>query len=67
MESQDVKKVLGTDGVSNWITKKCSNQLAGNLHSIIEGSLKESRVLLDWKRANIVPIHTVNLQMMPNE
>ena len=37
--------------------KECSNQLAGKLHSIIESSLKESRVLLDWKRANIVSTH----------
>ena len=37
--------------------KECSNQLAGMLHSIIESSLDESRILLDWKRAIIVPIH----------
>ena len=42
---------------SNWIMKQCSNQLSGKLHSIIESSLKKNRVLLDWKRANIVPIH----------
>ena len=49
--------MLGPDGVSNWIMKECSNQLVGKLHSIIENSLKESRELLDWRRANIVPIH----------
>ena len=57
MESQDVRKASGPDGVSNYIMKECNDQLAGKLHSIIENSLKESRVLLDWKRANIVPIH----------
>ena len=57
MESQDVRKVPDPDGVSNWIVNECSNQQAGKLHSIIESSLKESRVPLDWKRANIVPIH----------
>ena len=57
MESQDVRKVPGPDGVPNWIMKECSNQLTGKLHSIIESSLKESRVPLDWKKENIVPIH----------
>ena len=52
-----MRKVPGPDGVSNWIMKECGNQLAGKLHSIIESSLKESRVPLDWKRANIMPIH----------
>ena len=47
MENQDIKKVPRPDGVSNWIMKECSNQLAGKLHSITESSLKESRVLLD--------------------
>ena len=57
MESQYVRKAPDPDGVSNWIMKECSNQLAGKLHNIIESSLKESRVPLDWKRANILPIH----------
>ena len=56
-KTTDVRKVPGLHGVSNWIMKECSNQLAEKLHSIIESSLKESRVPLDWKRANIVPIH----------
>ena len=51
MENQDVRKAQ--DGVSNWIMKECNNQLAGKLHSLIESSIKESRVPLDWKRANI--------------
>ena len=28
MENQDVRKALGADGVSFWIMKECSNQLA---------------------------------------
>ena len=57
MESHDVKKILGPDGVLNWIMKEYSNQLPEKLQSIIKSSLKESRVPLDWKSANIVPIH----------
>ena len=59
MENQYVTKMPDPDGVSNRILKEYSNQLAENLHSIIESSLKESRVSLDWKRVNIVPIHKV--------
>ena len=58
MKSQDVRKAPGSEGVSDGIMKECGNQLTGKLHSIIESSLKETRVPLDWKRANIVPIHT---------
>jgi len=43
--------------MSNWIMKKCSKHLAGKIHSIIVSSLNESKVPLDWKRANIMPIH----------
>ena len=58
IENQDVRKAPGPDGMSNWIMKECSNQLAGKLHNIIfESSFKESRVPLHWKRANIMPIH----------
>ena len=41
MESQDVKIVQGPDVVSNWITKECSNQVAGKFHSIIEFTKRE--------------------------
>ena len=57
MDSHDVTKVPSPNGVSNWIMRENNNQLAGKLHSVIESSLKESRVPLDWKRTNIVPIH----------
>ena len=33
MESQDVRKAPGPDGVSNWIMKECSNQLTGKLYT----------------------------------
>ena len=57
MESQDVGQAPSQDGVSNCIMNECSNQQVGKFQSIIESSLKENRVLLDWKRANSVPIH----------
>ena len=51
----DVSKVQGPDGVSNWIMKECSEQLAEIIH-IIVCSFKEGKVPLAWKKANIVPI-----------
>jgi len=42
MESQDVRKAPGPDGVSNWIMKECSKQLAGKIHNIVVSSLKKS-------------------------
>ena len=57
IENQDVRKAPGPDGMSNWIMKECSNQLAGKFYSIIESSLKERRVPLDWKRTKILPIY----------
>ena len=57
MKDLDVSKALGPDGVSNWIMKECNEQLADVLHNIIVCSFKEGKVPLEWKRANIVPIH----------
>ncbi len=52
-----VRKSQGPNGVSNWVLKECSKQLAGKIHKIIESSLIESVVLVDKKKADIVPIY----------
>ncbi len=57
MEGLDVRKAPGPDGVSGWILKECNQQLTWVIHNIIESSLIESRVPIEWKRANIVPIY----------
>lgn len=51
----DVRKEMGSDGVTRWIFKECSEQLVEKLHSIMSASLSEGKVQ-DWTRANIVPI-----------
>ena len=56
MEEQDVRKAIGPDGISNWILRKCSYQLADKIHAVIVSSLTEGKVPIDWKRADIVPI-----------
>ena len=57
MEELDIRKAPGPDGVANSVLKECSEQLADKIHSIIESSLSEGKVPMDWKRANITPIH----------
>ena len=47
---------VGLDGISNWILRKCSHQLADKIHAGILSSLTEGKVPTDWKRADIVPI-----------
>jgi len=56
MEEQDVAKAFGPDGISNWVLKRCSHQLAEKIHGVIVSSLTEGKVPSDWKRAEIVPI-----------
>ena len=57
MKDLDVNKAQGPDGVSNWIMKECSEQLAEVIHNTIICSFKEGKVPIDWKRANIVPVY----------
>ena len=57
MEKLDVRKSQGPDGVSNWVLKECNEQLATRVYTVIESSLTEGVVPLDWKAADIVPIH----------
>ena len=56
LKELDVNKSMGPDGVSNWILKECSEQLAGKIHSVVVTSLMQGRVPKDWKRANITRI-----------
>ena len=57
MESQEVREAPDPAVMSDWIMLEYSNQLAEKIYSTIKSSVNESRVPLDWKRANIVPIH----------
>ena len=57
LEKLDVRKAMGPDGVSNWILKECSSQLAGVTQNIINTTLSRGEVPKDWKRADITPIY----------
>lgn len=57
LETLDVRKAMGPDGVNGWILKECKEELEEPVWDIINTSLKEGRVPKEWKRANIVPIY----------
>ncbi|MPC15513.1 hypothetical protein E2C01_008306 [Portunus trituberculatus] len=45
-----------SDCVSDWSLKECIEQLLDPIREMVTSSLKEGRVPLEWKRANIIPI-----------
>ena len=47
MEEQDVREASGPDGVSSWIVRECSQQLADNIHSVIMSFLAEGKVPIE--------------------
>ena len=57
LEKLEVNKTSGRDGVSNWIWRECSKQLADKIQKLIAKSLEMGKVPYDWKRANIVQIY----------
>ena len=56
VESFDVRKAVGPDGVCSWIVKKCCHQLVDKLHHMIMCSVREGKIFTEWKQATIVPI-----------
>ena len=52
MDDLDVRKAQGPDGVSNWVLKECSVQLADKIHKVIATSLNQGMMPKDWKRAD---------------
>ena len=57
LSNLDVRKSHGPDDIANWILKECRNELADEIHNLINRPLKDGKVPEDWKRANIVPIY----------
>ena len=43
LESLDVRKADGPDGVSNWILKECRHQLVDKLHDMYDNMLCKKR------------------------
>ena len=57
MRRLEVRKAMGPDEVSAWVLKECADQLVKPVKNIIQESLYRGQVPVEWKRANIVPIH----------
>ena len=56
----DVNKASGPDGISPHVVKECATQLAPSLTNIFNKSFFSGLLPLDWKTANIAPIHKKN-------
>ena len=56
----DANKSSGPDGISPHVVKECATQLAPSLTNIFNKSFSSGLLPLDWKTANIAPIHKKN-------
>lgn len=61
-ESLVIENSRGPNGVSNWIRRKCREQIADKVHSITEMFLAQGRITWHWKKSNIVPIYKVAMK-----
>ena len=57
LRSLDVTKTHGPDGIHPRLLKECSEQIGPSLCALFNHSLNCGRVPLEWKAANITPIH----------
>lgn len=57
MRGLEARKAMGPDEVSAWVLKECADQLVDPVRDIIQASLDRGLVPVEWKRANIIPIH----------
>ena len=57
LQGPNPNKAAGPDGVESRVLKECAKELAPNLQQIYRKSLDEASVPMQWKEANIVPIH----------
>lgn len=52
LEELDVRKSAGLDGISNWMRKECNQQTAGKLSNLINASLLQGKVPMDWRQTS---------------
>ena len=57
LQNIDPSKAHGPDGLPSHILKEYADQLAPSLHYLFTKSLKMSHIPMEWKLANIIPIH----------
>lgn len=57
LQNLDVTKAGGPDAISPRLLKLCSNEIAKSLSDLFNKSLQLGLVPLDWKKADVIPLH----------
>ena len=57
LNNLDTSKAYGPDGIPPRSLKECSKEISPSLCSIFNKSLATGRVPVEWKQANVIPIH----------
>ena len=57
LQNLDPTKAHGPDGFPSRILKECAYQLAPSLPYLLTKSLRLSQIPVEWKLANIIPLH----------
>jgi len=60
LERINVYKSPGPDGIPNWLLKDFAPLVCETLCAIFNASVREGKVSLLWKRANVVPVLKVH-------
>ena len=58
----DTSKASGPDGLPSRLLKECAQQIAPSLCTLFNHSLQCGRMPLEWKSANITPLHEKQLK-----
>ena len=53
----DTSKACGPDGIPARLLIECSKQIALSLYGIFNQSLSSGQIPIEWKSADITPIH----------
>ena len=53
----DVNKAMGPDGISGWLLKECADEICDSLTKLFNKSLRTGVVPTEWKIANIIPLY----------
>ena len=53
----DVNKATGPDGISGWLLKECADEICDSLTKLFNKSLRTGVVPTEWKIANIIPLY----------
>ena len=62
LKNLDVTKTCGPDGIPARILKECSLSVAPSLYKFLNLSLRVCRLPIEWKSANITPVHKKGLK-----